>query len=819
MTQQQIKAQAQLLEQSEGKPNILSTKQALRSDMEILDSYPESIPKRVSDINPPSTRGGITPPKLDLPRWKDKTALSLSRETLERNLESVAGKDAQQVKNFVVNPTRANETARSNFLNTIRREITEKIVKGKNIRAGSKEDALIQSFGEGKITLDELQRQTPKWKQIEEASQYFRGKYDELLDQVNKERARFGYPPIPKRQDYFRHFQEMDNAIRQFGLLLREQDLPTEIAGLTGIFNPGKPFSTAELRRFGFKTTESAIKGMDNYLDSISRQIFHIDSVQRGRALEKYIREAAKTGEVKLPNFVSNIHEYTNLVAGKKASFDRAFESILGRPFYGVMNWIRGRTSANMIGGNISSAITNFIPFTQSLATTGKISATKGIFESLTSPFKKTFADIDGVVSGFLTRRFHDQVIDPRGFKKAAQYANYLFKTIDQFTAKAIVAGKYFENLGKGMSKDEAMKLADEYAGKVMQDRSIGQLPNLMNTRTLGVITQFQTEINNAFSFMTKDIPNMANGSKAKIASAMTQIFVYSYLFNSAYEKITGRRPTLDPIHAGLTLAGLTSEGEDKNITDRTIAAGRDIAENLPFIGGITGGRLPISAAIPDVPALIKGETSLKKEVLKPATFLVPPFGGSQLKKTIEGVSAFNRGAGVSPTGRVRYPIEQTTGNRIKTGLFGQYSIPEAKNYFNNNENVLSQKQSEFILNSENPKQAFEQIKKEQAEAKIKQEKRDTFKTNIYDKVQELANQGNKEDAQKIIENLSDADYEIYKNIRASERSKRTEELRTLLGRNPADAVKFVRSQPEDEAKRLINLLTDEEYKLYETGK
>ncbi len=36
---------------------------------------------------------------------------------------------------------------------------------------------------------------------------------------------------------------------------------------------------------------------------------------------------------------------------------------------------------------------------------------------------------------------------------------------------------------------------------------------------------------------------------------------------------------------------------------------------------------------------------------------------------------------------------------------------------------------------------------------------------------------------------------------------------------NPVDAVQFVRSQDPSEADRLIGVLTDEEYALYEQGK
>ena len=78
------------------------------------------------------------------------------------------------------------------------------------------------------------------------------------------------------------------------------------------------------MQRKGGKFTESAIGGMDNYLDSISKQIFHLDSVQRGRALENNIRGIAENNpDIKLNNLVSNINEYTNLLSGKKGIMDR----------------------------------------------------------------------------------------------------------------------------------------------------------------------------------------------------------------------------------------------------------------------------------------------------------------------------------------------------------------------------------------------------------------------------------------------------------------------------------------------------------------
>ncbi len=697
VTQKQIE-QSLASKPSPGSNSATSTRNPDLESRESNFPYGKSIPTSLSDVKPPVGRGGITPPELHFLNWKDRPALSLSRDTLERNIEKVAGEDAPLVKKFIIDPTRKNETARVKFVNKMRDDIRTQVVERLGIRAKSKESQLVQQYGEhqfspdDKENLNQLQHLRPTdWHRIKEAAEIFKQKYDELLDMVNTERENFGYKPIPRHADYFRHFQAIDSAIKQFGLLLREQELPTEIAGITGIFNPNKPFSTAELRRRGeLGATEDAVRGMDNYLDSISKQIFHLDSVNRGRQLEKYIRQSAKVAasgvesdQIKLPNFVSNLHDYTNIVAGKKSALDRALESIFGRRLYGASNFLRRRLSANLVLGNISSALTNFIPFSQSLATTTKAEALHGIGDALTSPLKSTpYAEIDGVVSDFLVRRFPEHMIDPRGLDKAAEFAGWLFEAVDRFTAKSVVAGKYYENLSKGMTKAEAMDKANAYAGKILADRSVGQTPNIFSSQSLGFITQFQTEVNNMFSFMVKDIPDMSEKSKGKLFSMLLQFFLYSYLFNEGYKKVTGRRPTLDPIYAAMTLMGITPASEDVAFTKRLYNAGNDLGGNLPFLGAFTGGRFPLLGALPDVVGLLKGTATPKTELLKLAT-LLPPFGGGQIKKTAEGIYTVAKGQERTPSGKTkRYSVDQTPLNYAQAALFGKSALPSAQAYY-----------------------------------------------------------------------------------------------------------------------------------------
>ena len=170
---------------------------------------------------------------------------------------------------------------------------------------------------------------------------------------------------------------------------------------------------------------------------------------------------------------------------------------------------------------------------------------------------------------------------------------------------------------------------------------------------------------------MFKDIPR-ANRDKAvgAVIAALAKIFIASFAFNEAYEKIIGRRPAFDPIDIMTAAIGRFSGWERNNLfdgfggaelleendmssDDALAATVKDVAEEIPILGGLLGGgRIPISGAIPNVPAVWKNSLkkaenpemaekaneNIMKEVLKPVYYFIPPAGGGQAKKTIEGL-------------------------------------------------------------------------------------------------------------------------------------------------------------------------------------
>ncbi len=695
-------------------------------------TYDQKVTDNNGGVLPPINKGGLQAPEIDWTKAKDIAALRLSTDTMERNVEKVFGSQADKVNDFLVKPVRANESARAGFVTNLRTEIKDTVVKKLGIRARSTESALVQQYGEGLKTIDDVAEEvgTERAQAIKSAADFLRQKYDTMWKMWDAERAAHGLGSVGKIDNYFRHFQDAGSFIDNFIPSVSVGKLPTSIAGITEYFKSRTPWSSAAMRRVGNETTYDAIGGMDNYLDVASRSIFHTDSVQRGRLLEKYIRDTAtalenpsETGRVLegqykdaidkaqarvdelfgagtkaqynaavrdlasaksalndylsgnaharivLPNFVTNLNDWTNLVSGKQAKLDRAVEAVVGRPALAFLRKLTQQFGINVIGGNISAATTHSIPLVYTLATTDTAAAFRGLMATLPKPFMGDFATIGGEKSAFLTRRFITQQIDPNTFERAATVISSPFHWVDEFISHFAVASKFQEGIGKGLSSKDAMAQADNYAARVIGDRSVGNLPNLMNTKTLGLITQFQVEVNDNLRVLIHDVPRWAGGDPKKIAMTFAKFAVYSYMFNQVMQMIKGSGKGLDPINLGLTLAGLNDQGKGQSAMGRLQAFGTELAGELPFTSVLTQGQYPALQGLP-IKEAAAGQwgTALQKFV---SSYVSPIGGGVQALKTYKGIEAWRAGVVLDASGKTITTIPQTLPNLIQGGLFG----------------------------------------------------------------------------------------------------------------------------------------------------
>lgn len=615
-----------------------------------------------------------------------------------------------------------------------------------------------KNITEWKAVVDNLWLENPgldKGK-IENAVKEFRKIYDELFQKMNRVRIENGYEPVNYRQGYFPHFQpgDGDGIIAYFGRSLgidtNVDALPTTINGLTHTFRPGIQWFGNAQERLGFNTAYDAVEGFDKYIEGVSSVIFQTENIQKLRALATQIRyrtsdeglreqvdavredmhltdeekqmkikDIYENGKCTLSNFVTELDEYTNLLANKKSKYDRTMEAMIGRRGYTIMKNVESKVAANMIGGNISSALTNFIPLTQAWGRIGSTDMLKGMRDTAKAVLHKDMSIVGQ--SDFLTNRRGSDVLVQNWSEKLSNVLGTPMEAIDNIVSEAIVRARYYQNLRSGLSEAEAMHQADVFAASVMADRSKGSMPTLFESSNplFKAFTQFQLEVNNQYSEIFKDIPREFRGkSKLMLAMAFFKYFVAAWLFNQLEEKIKGRRSALDPIGIATDFAEDWKEvgfGEAGSNLAVNIAEGLPFASALSLVGvDIDGGRIPVSSAMPDLPALWDAATdkdmnkkqrakTAKEELLKPVTYLLLPGGGNQIQKMWKGIDAYLKGGsyGLDKDGNpvLQYPVYTDDGgdsfwNLVKSMLFGKNSTAEAQNWVDSGFNSLNKFQT-----------------------------------------------------------------------------------------------------------------------------
>lgn len=707
--------------------------------------------------------------------WKDKKrGLQYQVNTMKRNLRDIIpdAKEADMVYNEYFKPITKNNATIEKEINKYNQRISEYHIN--NI-----ESQYIQMIGENKYNPDsklpiekiqEFYQQNQSKIDIDKCNKAvdeFRNIYDELIEKVNDTLIDNGYKPIDYRKGYFPHFIEdkatsiIGKMAEKLGWKINKDTLPTDIAGITDEFKPGKRWTSFSQQRRGDSTDYNALKGFDNYIRGAMDVIYHTEDIQKLRALENEIRyQYSETGvqekindiynndeydtqekeqQIELVldniknnpmgNLVTELKNYTNNLANKKATSDRGMEEGLGRQTYSVMTNIQNRVSANMVGANMATAITNFIPITQAWSQTSTKNLMRGLKESIAIQFRD-----DGFSenSTWLTNRTKaaDRLYKT-GLDKVSDKLGYMFEVVDSLTSNTIVRAKYYDNIEKGMNEQLAMDNADEFAKDVMAGRSKGDMPTIFNKKNplVKLFTAFQLEVNNQYGYMFKDVKtDLAGEAKEKLVGAFVKMFLGAFLYNMLSEKITGRKSAFSPIDLAVDSIN-TLTNENMNTGDKINAVATDLVGEMPFVGGVAGGgRLPIQGAIPysnplsavtetisDISKVLDNDEtkkqsaikSLQKEWSKPLFYVALPFAGGQLKKTVDGLSLYDKDLPIAGSytnsGELRFTVDDNLATKIQTAIFGQYSTKDAREYFEKGYSPLTEKQTQELIELDIP--------------------------------------------------------------------------------------------------------------------
>ena len=694
--------------------------------------------------------------------WKDKrSGILYNTETAERNIRDVMGHtpEAEALIDAFFTPVHEKEAQATIFKNEYRQRV-------KNLNLTKLESEYVQRLGEGDIDIQKVAEAGLDPMKIQNAVNEFRAIYDELLNQANAVLVANGYDPVERRENYFPHIVEEKNTgvlsqIKEkvFGIT-GKQKLDTSIAGITDTFKPGKQYFSNFNRRYTTQTEYDAVKGFDNYIDGIANVIFQTENIQNLRALEyqiryensdEYIQEQIdkinedmdldeneryqkiddllekRQATRNFGNLVTWLRNYTNNLAGKKSFEDRSWEYNLGREMYAASKNLSSRVAANMVAVNPASWATNFIPITQASAECSHFNIGKAMIETVTNDIKSDNITDD---SSFLTNRKGSDKLVKTFFQGLADFSSKPMQMIDNFTSEVVWRAKYHEDIDSGMSHDDAVKDADKYAASLIADRSKGAMPLAFEIKNpiAKIFTQFQLEQNNQLRYLFKDLPH-AQQEKAFMYTFMgvAKLSLDALAFNLLYEMFFGRKPAFDIIDMGFSTLDVLNDPDLKN-SEKLGTIATDLAGELPFVGNIVdGGRLPITSAFPSNPFelanLIDDEVSDEKkmdtvydQLLKPLSYVVLPFGASQLNKSLSGLTEYSQGASYNyydDGDRLKYVVDQNPANFFRALIAGPSSFPESREYWDNNGKMLSTKDTDTfqVLNdSYDNKTALEKL-------------------------------------------------------------------------------------------------------------
>ena len=633
---------------------------------------------------------------------KPPKGVSLHTNTWERNNLRTWGRElGQKVNQLLFDPVKQNEAQRIRWLNDQAEEMAflSQLTEREN-------EAVFQMLDDGRSADSfggDVRRDL-----VQKAADKLRQKYSDYYDAINDVLVAHGYEEIGFIKNYTPHMQEeqMRKAMSIFerlGISEQVAELPTELAGRTDMFRPGKKWDPHFLHRTGEKSAMDAVGGFLSYANYMSEVLHHVDDIQKLRTFSDQIRyeyadeglradydtirestdmtQEQKDAELeklrdrkdnnsKMGAYVTALDNYTNILAGKQTHVDRAVERTIERKGLNRIQKPIQILVRSSIPGNLSSAINQTVQLPWLTAEAGEGNVIQAVYELARGKLKK-----EGFVreSDFLTGKRGAEALQKLKQKTAGEKildaASIPFEAVDDAASQVIVRAFYLKNVKAGMDHKAALRQADAQAERLVGSRMKGAKANIFSDKTLKLLTTFQLEVANQYEHLKYDLPQeireieRTRGKGAAAAEASKRIVkgsVYAAVLNGIIKSITGNEPVgFDIIGTvwNYIRAGLPEDDEEEQGFDWTAGLEdvRDsVLDDVPYVStiatlmGYGNGRLPLPQA---------DETNIKEGIKK--IFSAEDDAGKDagIRQLLTGV--LKTAAAVTPMGnQVRKTIE-----------------------------------------------------------------------------------------------------------------------------------------------------------------
>ncbi len=564
---------------------------------------------------------------------------------------------------------------------------------------------------------------------------------------------------------------EKDNTITHYithifdkELLAKEFD--EDLAKILADRIPGSVYDPFLLKRLGAKGyKQDTWAALDAYVKRATRKV-HMDPV-----LEKI---QAKTG----PTLdMSNIEEsqfnyikkYIDNINMRPSNADKGIDNFIKskigyklgqRPLNAVLATFRRMTFRGMLGLNPASAIRNLSQGINTYAELGEKYTVIGYASLFKKGAREELAREGILNAGFI----QDRVLSStkKAIEKMDKGLFVFFNLAEHINRGSAYFGAKAKGLKKGMTEQEAIEFAKGIVRKTQFVFDSIDTPVGLSSDIAKTFSQFGTFGIKQVEFLGGKAKGAFYGQeKAKNIAGLMRYAVAGIAFVYTIGSAIGMKPE----------------------------------ELIPFMGTLEKGKLPFTeppslkfpievtkAALntPDKYGQVRSGAQKLKDIGKSAVGLIP--AGSQIRKTLQGLQAVKEGGSYTKSGNLQFTQGTSLGAKAQSVIFGKYASPEAQNYFNKVE--INSKETSAIKP-------------------------------VYDQVQALDAEGKGEEAQAIVDGLTDAQYEVYKKYRTAEKTKQT-----IQGKKDMVATyKEIQAMTDEEAQPVLDAMTDDEYKYYKLVK
>jgi len=585
---------------------------------------------------------------------------------------------------------------------------------------------------------------------------------DEVKKYLEEWADRLGLPEDKRISHYITHI---------FDDQLIKKEFDEDLAKLISDKVPGSvydPFLEKRLGAAGYK--QDFVAALDAYTKRATRKV-HMDP-----ALSQ-LSDVAQKLEKSQFDYIKKFADRVNM---RPSDFDTAVDNTMkqmlgyklgARPVAKISRFLRQMTFRGMLGANVGSALRNLSQGVNTYAKLGEKYTAIGYAKIATQGLAEA-REVGVLADNFIT----DRNISAAG-KAMEKLDKGLFLMFDT-AEKVNRASAYYGAKSKALAQGKSLEEAIEYGKKIVRD------------------TQFQ--------YSAIDTPLALQNDLVKV---FLQFLTY-------------------PVKQTEFLAGMAKNKEYMGIARYTIgglafvytvgsALGMEPKELIPFSGQITGDhkfgvppsmKLPVEAAkaalnTPDQYGNARDTEKKLKDVGNAAWGVLP--GGIQLKKTLQGRKAVEEGGSFDAAGRQQFPVGGTPAKDVQAYIFGKYANKDAKAYFEKKEGNAPKTEAEKRLE----------------EVKEKNEPRKKELTKIYNDVQSLVNTGREEEANAIIDGLSEEDYEMYKDIRTAKKSAATKEKTEKMYDVVLEVQHWKEKGDMDAVAKIVDSLSDDDYEIYVKAK